>query len=333
MGADGRWAIRSLDSIPLEPANKQPSDFYAVQENLFLAQPNYISTIRSTMGQSIVPVVVMMPDRRSIRCLGTGFFVSCTGLLVTAAHVITDPIDRRYCKVRRPDDQNWIMESLELGVMICTNPVFQQKGYIFRPIEWAGLLATRTENPLPFKGSDFKLTSDTAICKVAPLSPDEPYQPLAIIQPGIQGTGLAIAKRATAIGYAGMQDIDLSPEENGLQAGDFHFNLHVSRGKILERFPDNATDRVVSTPGACFSASLRLPGGMSGSPIYDDEGVYVHGVVSKGLEDESGPTDLGYGSMLANSLYQPIRSLGEKSLLDLMMEGEHGMPRMRIPGA
>jgi hypothetical protein len=330
---DGAWPIQSMAVIPLEAEDRQDTDFYPVREDLFTVQPNYIGTICSTMGQSIVPVVAIIPGEDLVRCLGTGFFISCTGLLITAAHVITDPIERNYGRVREIDEQNWFMGDLNLGVMIGTNPVFQPKGHLFRRIEWAGFLGTRTEHPLPIRGADLRLTSDTAICKVAPMSDGMPYQPLSIIQPGIRGVGLAVGKRAAAVGYAGMQDVELLPEKNGVRPGDFRFNLHVSKGKVLQRFPDNAVNREVSTPGACFSASLKLPGGMSGSPIFDDEGIYVHGVVSKGLEDENGPTDLGYGSMLANSLALPIKPLEGRSLLDLMTAGEDGISRMSIPDA
>jgi hypothetical protein len=330
---DGVWAIESLAAIPLEAEDRQDADFYPVREDLFTVQPNYIGTIRSTMGQSIVPVVAIFPGEDLIRCLGSGFFVSCTGLLITAAHVITDPIERSYGDVRKIDDQNWYMGDLNLGVMIGTNPIFQPKGYLFRPIEWAGFLGARTEHPLPIRGADLRLTSDTAICKVAMMSDGTPYQPLSIIQPGIRGVGLAVGKTATAIGYAGMQDVELLPEKNRVRPGEFRFNLHVSKGEVLERFPDNGVNRQVSTPGACFSASLKLPGGMSGSPIFDDERIYVHGVVSRGLEDENGPTDLGYGSMLATSLALPIKPLEGKSLLDLMKAGGHGIPRINISGA
>jgi hypothetical protein len=41
---------------------------------------------------------------------------------------------------------------------------------------------------------------------------------------------------------------------------------------------------------------------MSGGPIFDRQGVYVHGVVSKGLEGASGPENLSYGSMLGPSM-------------------------------
>jgi hypothetical protein len=72
---------------------------------------------------------------------------------------------------------------------------------------------------------------------------------------------------------------------------------------------------------------------MSGSPIFDDERIYVHGVVSKGWEDENGPTDFGFGSMLAHSLALPIKPLGDKALLELQKSNDHGMPKLSVPGA
>jgi hypothetical protein len=329
----GVWAIQNLAVVPLKPDKGQDANFYAVQEDLFTIQPDYIGTIRSTLGQSIVPIVALAPGENLMRCLGTGFFISCTGLLVTAAHVVADPLERCYGEVREIDEWTWSMDRLGLGVMIRTNPIFQPDGYLFRPIEWASFLGIRSEHPLPIRGVDLRLTSDTAICKVAPLADGIPYQPLSIIQPGIRGVGLVVGKEATAVGYAGMQNVELLPEENRIRPGDFHFTLHVSRGRVLERFPDNAVDRQASTPGACFSASLKLPGGMSGSPIFDDERIYVHGVVSKGLEDATGPSDFGYGSMLASSLTLPIRPLAGRSLLDLMRSTDEGIPQLRIPDA
>jgi len=70
---------------------------------------------------------------------------------------------------------------------------------------------------------------------------------------------------------------------------------------------------------------------MSGSPIFDDEGIYVHGVVSKGWVDESGICNLGYGSMLAHSMQIPIRQLSNKSLAELHAESEHGFAKLSGP--
>lgn len=52
--------------------------------------------------------------------------------------------------------------------MLRTNPLFQKEGYFFREIEWSGFLAERADNPLPIRGVDLKLNSDTTICKVKP---------------------------------------------------------------------------------------------------------------------------------------------------------------------
>ena len=138
---------------------------------------------------------------------------------------------------------------------------------------------------------------------------------------------MGVGKAATAIGYAGMRDVDLAQESENVISGEFFFDLHVSTGAILERFPDNLATRSVSTPGACFSASLNLPAGMSGSPIFDDERIYVHGVVSKGWVDEN----LGSGSMLAHSLGLPIKPLSNRTLPDLLKSQDHGFPILRGP--
>ena len=144
---------------------------------------------------------------------------------------------------------------------------------------------------------------------------------------------MAVGKGAAAVGYVGMQDVELAAENERIISGDFRFNLHVSKGQILERFPDNGATRQVPTPGACFSTSANLASGMSGSPIFDDERIYVHGVVSKELLDEYGQPDRGYGSMLAHSLAVPIKPLGGKSLSELQATGDHGIPKFNIPDA
>lgn len=328
---EGRWAIKGMKGIPLRPRDGDRNDFFTIQNDLVAEQPDFLGTIKFVLGQSIVPVVAQVPGEAVLRCLGTGFFISCSGLLVTAAHVITDPIERRYGGVKELDGLMWHAGDLKLGVMIPQNPFLQADGYIFRDIEWSVFLGARTENPLPIAGVNLKLTSDTAICKVSPIAEGVPHQPLAIVQSGLIGKGMAVGKTATAVGYGQMRNVELARESDSVISGDFFFDLHASTGVILERFPDNLTERHVPTPGACFSAALQLPAGMSGSPIFDDEGIYVHGVVSKGWVDESGVAKFGYGSMLAHSLQLPIKPLGNKSLLELHKADEHGFPKLRVP--
>jgi hypothetical protein len=201
------------------------------------------------MGESIVPVVANVQGENTLRCVGTGFFISCTGLLITAAHVITDPIDRKYVDVSAADDLTWYAHQLNLGVMIPTNPLFQRRGYQFYPFEWSMLLAERRENPLPFRGVDLRLNSDIAICKVPVRRDGSAHQPLTIIQRSLQGTGMVVGASASAIGYAGMTDVELAVTEYSEVVGEYNFHLHVSTGKIIERFPDNFETREVPTPG------------------------------------------------------------------------------------
>jgi hypothetical protein len=170
------------------------------------------------------------------------------------------------------------------------------------------------------------------VCQVAPLQADTPYQPLAMVQPSLAGVGMGIGKRAMAIGYGAMERIPFKSESGQLIPEHLPFEMHVSSGVILERFPDNALKKDVPSPGPCFSATLRLPHGMSGSPIFDDEGIYVHGVVSTGWDLGADAQPLGFGSMLAASLAVPIGPLNNKTLAELQSMEEHGFPQLSGPG-
>lgn len=329
---DRGWAATSIAPLTLTSPPTRTPGFYAVQNEMVVMQPNIAGTTNFFLGQSIVPIVCQVAGESTLRCIGTGFFISCSGLLITAAHVITDPIERQYGGMKEEDDITWRATDLKLGVMLPVNPLFHGEAYIFREITWSSFLGERTTSPLPFGRTDIRLTSDVAICQVEELAPNVPFQPLIIVQPGMAGVGMQTGKRASAIGYGELADIDLQSIGSNSFSGDFPFQFHASRGEILERFPDNSTKREVRTPGACFSASLRLPGGMSGSPIFDDEGIYVHGVVSGSLEDESGVSSLGYGSMLSHSLHIPVRTLAGKTLAELLRGNEHGFPKLHGPG-
>jgi hypothetical protein len=126
---------------------------------------------------------------------------------------------------------------------------------------------------------------------------------LTLVQSGLIGTGMGVGSEAHALGYADMSDFEINV--NGARQvviAPPQFNLHGSVGKIIHFFPDNLTQRHVPTPGPCFSFGAKVPGGMSGGPILDKEGVYVHGVVSKGWENEDGPENFSFGSMLRPSM-------------------------------
>ncbi len=65
---------------------------------------------------------------------------------------------------------------------------------------------------------------------------------------------------------------------------------------------------------------------MSGGPIFDGEGIYAHGVVSKSWEDASGHENFSFGSMIAPSLILPLSQMNGMSLIQLQAAGTEGMP-------
>ena len=71
---------------------------------------------------------------------------------------------------------------------------------------------------------------------------------------------------------------------------------------------------------------------MSGSPIFDREGVYVHGVVSKGWENEHGLENFGFGCMLRPIMSLPIARMGGKSLDQMQKENKEGIAVLRGAG-
>jgi hypothetical protein len=336
---DGAWQTVAMQGLDLRGKQSQ-SDLFPLQDTIVLTQappvpgiPSQgIGTIRSFVGESIVPVVANVHGERQLRCVGTGFFVSCSGLLITAAHVISDPIERKYGGVIEHDDVTWLMRQLSFGVLIPTNPLFHQRGYVFYPFEWTMFLAEKRLNPIPFRGIDLNLNSDIAICKVPNRRDGGAHQPLSLVQTGIMGTSLVVGASVGAIGYPTMSDAELVQNADGMAVSNGTFDLHASVGKITEWLPDNAVSKAVSTPGPCFSFDARIPGGMSGGPIFDREGIYVHGVVSKGLEGPSGPENVSFGSMLGPSMGLPIARMNNLSLLALLSKGDEGMPILRGAG-
>lgn len=272
---DDVWQIIDLKGIDLRGKSSSVEvDFFPLLDDIVVTQtPSVLGTVKSIMGESIVPIIAAVEGEEQIAQPGNGFLRQLFGPAVTAAHVITDPIERKYAKPVEVDDVTWFTEKLNFGALIRVNPLFHGLGYVFYPFEWSMLLAERRESPIPFAGMDLKLTSDIAICKIAPRIDGAAHQPLTTIRPGMRGVGMNIGSPASAVGYVGMTDVDIEADADRRIAALPNFELHVSSGAVLERFPDNLVKKDVSTPGPCFSFGAKIPPGMSGAPIFDREGV------------------------------------------------------------
>ena len=280
------------------------------------------------MQQSIVPVVAWLDGEHAIRCVGTASIISCTGYLLTAAHVVMDPLESCYGAVHQGNKVKFL-DSLNFGVLIpyrtpgigmTFRPAFR-----FFPFEWTCNWGEWRQSPLIHESDRWEHLTDVAVCKIPEMPNGRAHQPLSIsLNPFV------LAEDAYAIGYAEMPDIQLDPIRGSIADREFRLNLHVSVGNITSTFPQNHTRREVSTPGPCFDFDARVLGKMSGAPIFGARGAVIRGVVSRSFSGE----DHAFGSMLG-----PAMNLGldeshttNRSLRSLLESGNEGMAIARGAG-
>jgi hypothetical protein len=280
--------------------------------------------------QSIVPVVAWSDGDDEVRCIGTGFFISASGLLMTAAHVLRDPVDEKYTSVTQVGVRAYKLdESLRYGVLIPTNPAMRNAPsevfnidpamrsakWFMCPFEWAQHWGKEIESPLLHEKPEFKLDLDIAICKVKENIIGGSYQPL-----NIGPHNLKVGDRAVAIGYPAMRNIRMNADD------DYQPELTVSVGTVTTIYPDNITEKQNPTPGPNFEFDAKIPGKMSGGPILVGGGVLTKGVVSRSWQGENHAT----GCLVAPMMGLPL--VHGKSLLDMMRNQEEGIAQFNGSG-
>lgn len=333
----GRWTIHDLQELVLEPREGFQRHYFKIKPAIALlttrpgaAFNNVFSTFGTTeflLRQSVVPVVAWNQGDKRMRCIGTGFFISASGLLLTAAHVIRDPVDEKYAATTCVgNDTHRFDGSLNFGILLPVNPAarnapfrvpqqIREARWFMCPFEWTQHWGREVESPLLARDPDFRLDIDIAVCKVAEQPLLGPYQPLNV---GLHN--LEVGDRATAVGYAEMRDIsfegEVSPE----------LELVVSTGSVTAIYPDNIVERQNATPGPNFEFGAKIPGKMSGAPILVGGGVLTKGVVSRSWHEEN----FASGCLVAPILRMPLAS--GKSLSQLQQEGTEGIARFSGPG-
>jgi hypothetical protein len=95
---------------------------------------------------------------------------------------------------------------------------------------------------------------------------------------------------------------------------------------VIDVFPLNHVNRDVPTPGPCFDFQARIPGKMSGSPIFGAGGSVIRGVVSRSFSGDKH----AYGCMMGPAMTLPFPD--GRSLEKLMRGGNDGMAVVRGKG-
>ena len=326
----GIWAGHDLKGIDLKPREGFTKDYFKIKNeiNLMTQSPgpimnNLFATFGTTeflVRQSIVPIVAWNDGDEEMRCIGTGFFISASGFLLTAAHVIRDPVDENYTSLTQIDSNSGRLGgNLRYGVLLPANPAMkgapflkpspiQDAKWFMCPFEWTQHWGRDVESPFPHKKPEFKLDIDIAVCKVREHPLIGPYQPLNI---GLHN--LRLNDRAVAIGYPEMRNIRLGGD-------DYQPELVVSVGSVTAIYHDNVTERQNSTDGPNFEFNAKIPGKMSGSPILVGGGIITKGVVSRSLGSNDNHAS---GCLVASMMNLPL--IDKKSLLDLMRDGKEGI--------
>lgn len=330
----GKWVIHDIKGIELRPREGFSKDFFKIKDELVLLtqRPGLVfNNLFASFGmteflvrQSIVPIVAWSDGDEEVRCIGTGFFISPSGYLLTAAHVLRDPVDENYSSLTEvAQNQHKLSDELHFGVLLPANPAMRtappelgvhpavrESKWFMCPFEWAHHWGSEIESPLVHQKPEFKLTLDIAVCKVREHPVIGPYQPL-----GIGLHDLAVGDRAVAIGYSEMRNIRLKDD-------DYQPDLMVSVGSVTTVYPDNISEKQSPTPGPNFEFNARIPGRMSGAPILVGGAAIAKGVVSRSYQDEN----YASGCMIAPVMSLPLVS--GKSLHDLQISGDEGIGKM-----
>jgi hypothetical protein len=147
------------------------------------------------------------------------------------------------------------------------------------------------------------------------------YQPLNLsLNPFIKG------ETAYAIGYAMMEDIPIGQADGRPMVQEPKLDLYVSTGEVIEVFPQNHLNKEIPTPGPSFDFRARIPGKMSGSPVFGARGSVVRGVVSRSFSGEKH----AFGCMIGPVMTLPFAD--GRSLRTLMEAGNEGIPVVRGQG-
>ena len=133
----GVWTGHDLKGIDLKPRKGFSKDYFKIENEVNLMTQrlghimnNFFATFGTTeflVRQSIVPIVAWNDGDEEIRCIGTGFFISASGILMTAAHVLRDPVDENYTSLTQVNKgSHKLGEDLNFGALLPRQPSYEK---------------------------------------------------------------------------------------------------------------------------------------------------------------------------------------------------------------
>jgi hypothetical protein len=229
--------------------------------------------------QAIMPIIAIADGK--VLPLGTGFGIGADGLIMTAKHVIESfSTPKVSCR-----DGNGFYKEFSLWVLQITSQKHKSgphKGEII-----GGLRSI-------FKVSFLK-ELDIAICSLSAGQNEEQNKlvrlPCVKLSPGRPKVG----ENILGFGYYRSAGEITSEIQHGQQVAKYSQNTAFTRGKIVEIFSPRRDCGMLNFP--CFQTDARFEPGMSGGPIFRENGSVCGVICSGGLGDDK-DGHINFGSLI-----------------------------------
>ncbi|WP_447965291.1 S1 family peptidase [Nitrospira sp. Ecomares 2.1] len=228
-----------------------------------------------------MPLFTINRETHLISGLGTSFRVDSFGTYLSAYHVLDCPEKRQIIDRQLGTVFGMMSPGLVYGQVPIPEDCFvfidHVDNYRWEDSDPIGRLHGRTDNRNIFDCLKFRF--DPANQRVKDFTDFLPLK--------ISGSRPKIGDRVMAIGYPNVMDVQNVREEGVLI---FTEKMYGAVGKITQLF---ATGRGITKPWPSFEVSCNWPGGMSGGPIFNEDG-HVIGLVSSGMDSNSEDDGVGY---------------------------------------
>jgi hypothetical protein len=211
------------------------------------------------LNSRVLPVLVVSPTM--LACVGTAFLIAPGGVAVTARHVIDEAL------VRVDQESGAYVAVMWVGSGTDVDDVRDLLG---------GLIAVHQR---AVDGNK----SDLALIRISTLYRQGEFYPLPTLT-----LSSRLPKRGNiiALGYTKF-DVESDTTTQTERLVTIAQDLHYSTGRITEVYPDGRDATML--PTACFETSARFDAGMSGGPVFGEDGT-VCGVVASGMAQDDGYT-------------------------------------------
>lgn len=211
-------------------ANQKNVAPYQKKELHGAADPKKFITNGNPM-EAIIPIFKQL-NGHELKLIGTGFFISVNGLIVSAKHVFRDVIDDKDQKQTAP-----------IGII----QFLPGSSWEFRP-----LLRCTTHD-----------TADIGVAVAAPMAHNVTKKALMNKILTLSDKEFSIGDTVHTYAYPATRIVQSEKQIVHVQADYF-------AGMITDVFP-NGRDRVL-LPGPCYQTSMTIHGGASGGPVFNSRG-------------------------------------------------------------